>query len=154
MHNYSKSDVSREAEDLILGLNSKLFEGAYSGGSSYKAPSIHNEYITEDQKFKQYNEALSPNLAKAILGDEYNSRGSNYHMCTDLTGTYITYDYNGEEFSIKLEREEDAYIENDIRNELIHTEQKKPKFKLRYIFVGLLGLCVLATIGLIFLWLV
>ena len=59
-----------------------------------------------------------------------------------------------EEVVIKLEREEDAYVEPVLRSSLIQPEMKQSKFKLSYIFVGALILCILVTIGIIVLWLV
>lgn len=148
---------SNTANDLVLSLDSTLFDNKFhkeEKGETTPFSPLKNKFVTDDQMFMQYNEALSNTMAKTILGDDYNAKGTNYRMCTDLTGTAITYDYEGEEVVIKLEREEDAYIEPILRSSLIQPEIKQSKFKLSYLFVGALILCILVTIGIIVLWLV
>ena len=155
MRSYSRDiDENRETTDLILGLDSKLFDSNPWIEEGNPTPLSENEVETNDQMFMQYNENLSQMMAKSILGDEYNPNGTNYKMCTDLTGTTITYDQpDGDEVTIKLSREEDAYIEPELREELLNDgkEHKQIPF-LKIITIGALLVVVLATIMLIVVW--
>lgn len=137
----------REIDKFILELDDYIFNDI-TVQDDYGAEELMHD-LTDDEKFNQYNEAISPNIAKSILGSDFVDGVQDYRLCSDPTGMYVTYNSNGKEVSTKLlDKREEHHVEIP---SIFWSEPKYRKNILTYILVAFCVFGVLFSIFMILL---
>lgn len=127
--------------DLISNLDPSLFDN--DSPMSDRPARVSMQTCTDDEIYRQYNESIVPSMAKAILGKDYNDNGKNFRLCSDVTGSYVTYDLMGEEVVVRLE-ENRQQPERQIRDEVISDPKPKKPILAICMIVGMVLLVAVA----------